>query len=792
MANSSESGSSGGENVIEQAKQDIQKEIKEAKATGKEQELANKLKQELKDAETGAKDVVKDVARFGGNQHEAEGRQVLRTLTRVAAAAAEGIIITEKPKAQELLSELAKKGLSTTTAASIESQLGDYLLGNKDIAIAPRGSEATQFEKDLKNLRIIDSNAADRITQVLKDKAADFNTSADIIEEKFELPQTRSGRGTEDEDGDTGEGEFKNVSIDQLHEVLSSKGGGRNDYATEFENFFSSRFTAEKDKNLIAALYDPHAFIKYVNVKKEEQTKKILADEKLTDTSDNRSKIDKKVREELSIEIRQGVAGLLDTIFIQLRRERATKPFDEIAREDIYHGISVTLQTLNRRIDSLSLSLKDIEDSFKKKGKSPLIELFRESEAKPVAEEVEVEVGNVKSKKTRIRIKPLAVPLSVCLSDFVKDSLRHEVSETTHLRQYLHDGRTIYYHPAGEQGFYNGLHKYSEQVQAVDVDALFNLPDGELIQNAYQLYSKYLFEQFAKQDWRHEPDQFINQLGSRYSLMEQEVIQKLQRIYGPDYSRERIENAVHMGVGMSRAIFLNEPEMAAFADPVLNEKGGGTGTSYYTNDTASLSPLNPLHWFMRWQGEQQIYPFLFVPMDAIGGGGSTGGGMWDHTKALELGKKYFESYVTGKGKQGRRLFIDEMCNMARAGGPIQRKGWRQFFANEGNFIFEPNSTNIDAINTWKALENVGYEVMYDMVSTYGGRFPDPLMRARKPEDAGGKDWASKRTEFFQYLYDKYFDTSQGSLGDYLKRIREEGARETALKRIRKGEATPET
>jgi len=784
MADATETKSNGGETVIEQAKQDIQKEIKEAKAAGKEKELADKLKQELKDAETGAKDVVSDIKKLGANQHVVEGRQVLRTLTRVAAAAAEGIVITDKPQAQKLLSSLAEKGLSTTTAASIQSQLGDYFLGNKDIVLSSANEQKSQFEKDIEALRQVDSNAADRISQVLVDKASDFGKTSGEMRAKFESSQETPER--DDRDDRDEEDPFKNVSADKIHQTLYDKGGGRNEYAAEFESYFSSRFTAEKDKNLIASLYEPHAFVKYVEEKKKELVKELLEKKNLADTEENKNKINKEATEELSKNIRADIAGLLDTIFIQLRRERATKPFEEIAREDIYHGISVTLQTLNRRIDSLSLSLKDLEDQKK----IPPIRLYRESEADPVAEEVEIEAGGQKIKKTRIRIKPLATPKEVSLSDFVKDSLRLVVSEATHLRQYLHDGRTIYYHPADpERGFYSGLGRYAEEVQGVDVDALFNLPDGDIIQNAYQLYSKALFEQFAKQDWRHEPDQFINQLGSRYSLMEREVMDKLQRMY--DIPRERIENAVHMGVGMSRAIFLNEPEMAAFADPVLNEKGGGTGTSYYTNDTSALSPLNPLHWFMRWQGEQQIYPFLFAPVDALQGGG-TGGGMWDHKKALELGNKYYESYLTGKGSQGRRLFIDELCNMARAGGPIQRKGWRQFFANEGNFIFEPNSTNLDTLKTWKALENIGYEVMYDLVSSYGGRFPDPLMRASSAKDSTGKSWAEKRTEFFQYLYEKYFDTSKGTLGDYLSQIRNGGASETALTRIRKGEASPNT
>ncbi len=797
MANPTETQPGNGENTVQKAQEQIQKEINEAKRTGTEKELAQKLIQELKDTKSKAELVAQEVKATGTNTHLEEEKKATETLVRVIAAVKAGIpIIENKPRAKQIIQELATKDLKDSTAAAIQAHLGEYLLGQKEIELSSGTGTKTDFEKDLENLKQTYPPAADVVVNALADRATEFGRTGKDIRDQYGVaePPPPPEEPREDEENESPENrsrrplqtdeKLEGVRADELHNTLIDTARtlpSSADYASDYNQYYSRYFSSLEDKNILASLYNPHAFITYVKSKKEFVTKEF---ERLG-KSITGDAADEKIGEEVSKEIRQDMSSLLDRIFVRLRRERAQKPFDEIARDDFYHGISVTLTTLNSRLDTLALALDGIE---KKEGIK--IKLYKEAEAQPLAEEVEV--GKVDGKpvmKTRIRIKPLSISKEVNLSDFVKESLRLVTSEAAHIRQYLHDGRTIYYHPADpEKGFYSGLGRYSEDLQGADVDSLFNLPDGQLIQNAYQMYSKFLFQQFAKQDWRHEPDQFINQLGSRYSLMEQEVIDKVRMLY-PTLSRERVENAVHMGVGMSRAIFLNEPEMAAFADPVLDEIGGGTGTSYYTNDTSALSPLNPLHWFMRWQGEQQIYPFLFAPVDALGGAGLGGG--WDHKKVMELGKKYAESYWKGRKELGgRRLFIDEMINMARAGGPIQRKGWRQFFANEGNFIFEPNSTNLDALKTWKALENVGYEVMYDLVSSFGGRFPPELMRASNDKDAAGKTWAQKRTEFFQYLYDKYFDTSQGTLGDYLKRIRNEGAHETALQRIRKGEASP--
>ncbi|MBI3366037.1 hypothetical protein HY041_00210, partial [Candidatus Roizmanbacteria bacterium] len=721
------------ESTVQKAQEQIQKEINEAKRTGKEKELAQKLIQELKDTKFKAEQVVDDVKKPGGiNTHLEEGKKSTETLVRVL-----------------------KKTWSPAA----------------DIVVNALADQATEFGRTGKDIR--DQYGVSEPPSTPQEPPA---TDEETLR-KLQRQQQMSERIL------AGDVSFDNVPADDLHDTLIKASA---DYAQEYASYFSRRFTDPNEKNLIAAIYNPHAFITYVDGKKTEITNKLEKEGKST----TGEKVDKEIREELSSNLRKDMTDLLEKIFVQLRRERAEKPFDEIAREDFYHGISVSLVTLNNRLDTLAAALDGLEEKGTK-----TIKLYKEAELEPTSEEVELgkdKNGEVKT-GVRFRIKPIPTSREVSLSEFVKDSLRLVVSEASHVRQYLHDGRTIYYHPADpEKGFYAGLGRYAEGLHGSDVDGLFNLPDGQLIQSAYQLYSKYLFEQFSKQNWKHEPEQFINQLGSRYSLTEEEVINALQK-ENPGLSRERAESAVHMGVGMSRAIFLNEPEMAAFADPVLSDKGAGTGTSYYTNDTASLSPLNPLHWFMRWQGEQQIYPFLFAPVDALGGGGLGGG--WNHKKVMELGTKYFESYWKGRKEMGgRRLFIDEIINMSRAGGPIQRKGWRQFFANEGNFIFEPNSTNLDALKTWKALENVGYEVVYDLVSSYGGRFPDPLMRASNDKDAAGKTWAQKRTEFFQYLYEKYFDSNQGSLGEYLGRIREgeKGARETALKRIRKGEASPNT
>ncbi len=795
MVTSTESGSGTADSIIQEAKDSANREINAATTEEQKQVLADKLKNELKDTDKQAKQAAKDIKKTEAEKQELKKKQALSLVRLLEAAQHEDIPIAKnKPKAQKVLEELSKRlekqSLSNSTLAAIEEGLKDYLTGDKDITVSKPGETKTQFERDFDVMKQSDKRAAEFVGKALIDQKSQFDLEESDMKQKFgdeseqatpspelpsspdqEFPDSMDANGRRKYFGpDAVDKIMANIKVedaDKLHDYMITYDSA---YGQAFEAYYGPKLASAPHRNLMAALYNPQAFIKYVEAEKLKIAKSGISDEE--------------VRKKVSEKIREDVSDIVDRFFIQLARERATKPFEEIVREDFYHGIGITLTTFKTALANLSSRLETIEKERANKKFPPLLELFKDTEQTVESEEVELGEGKDRVVKPRLRIKPIPKPEPVSLSEFVKNNIELLVSEKSHIREYLHDGRSIYYHPSGKDGFYAGLGGYAERMQTTDIDTLFSLPDGQIIKDAYQLYSKFLFEQFAKQDWKHEPNQFITELESRYTAMESEVIQMLKKMYS-DVPPDRLENAVYMGVGISRAIFLNEPEMAAYADPVLDEKGGGVGASYYTNDTAALNALNPMHWIMRWQGEQQIYPFLFAPIDGVHDLMKHG---WDHNKILDLGKSYFDSYTKGrKNLSGKTLFIDELINMGRTGGPGTRRGWRHYFANEGHLVFKKTTegiqtTNIDALKTWKALENIGYEVVYDMV--INGRIPGELLSAKNSQ------WAKERSDFFSYLFTKYFDQPAEELAGYLEKIRTGGARDAALKRIRDHEVAP--
>lgn len=822
MANTTETTPGNGAEVVQQTQEAIQKEINQAKAKSEEaqRELAKQLLQELKDSKVQAEKVFDDVKKTGKNAHPDEGKKSLQTLVRVVEAAKAGILLKDKPIAQQILKELANQKLQDSTAAAIQTQLGDYLIGQKDITLSPKDGQKTDFEKDLDALKQIYTPAAEVMTNSLVNQATSFGKTSSEMREKFgvvspEVQKESTARQEENQlERDTSQYDMEHLHQSVLQE-MATKGRDRNNYGYVFQNYYANYFKSEKELNLIAAIYDPNLFIKYVehNINKfktsqepeyrdpREKLKK-TAEQKLAiekrPLSELDNELDKEIRMEVSEELSKTLTSMMDRIFVRLSRERASKPYEEIARDDPYHGIAATLTQLKSAVEGLSAGLEGIEEEYKRLGKKMPM-LYRHEELEALQEEVDIgkeaEVGGKKEtvKKTRIRIKQLPVPKGVALSEFVKNHLELIASEKSHIREYLHNGRSVYYHPAhGDQGFYGGLANYAESMHTTDIDSLFHLPDGHIAQDAFHMYSKYLFGMFSRSDWQHEPSNFTSQAHSRYSQLENDVLQSIQQMY-PEIPLDRLESAVYMGVGMSRALFLNEPELAAYADPPLTPEGTLTGASYYTNDAAALNPFNPHHFFMRWQGENQIYPFLFMPVE---GEGVSKRGPWDHKQMWEKMKQFKESYWKGRRELGNtKLFIDELVDMGNVGGPAKRRGWRQLFANEANLVYKEKTVtvdgqtkkiqtgSIDALKTWQSLEKVGYEVMQDLV--LAGRLPRDLLEAKS--DA----LKTERKNFFNYLFKTYFGKSEGELDAYLETIRGGGARDAAIKRIKNGEAAPD-
>jgi len=194
-----------GEDFVAQTRDEVRQEIQAAQGNNaREVALAQKIQQEIKDAETPAKEVVQAGAAGQLDQRRQEGTQVLRTLIRATEAAKAGIPVGHNAQSQSLLTELSEKSLSISTASAIESQLKDYLLGEKTITISASGQPPTEFEQAYVRLVQTNTLAASVLSQSLI-HAAEVNRlgslDTDLVRQKFAIDQRVEQRVNEGYDG---------------------------------------------------------------------------------------------------------------------------------------------------------------------------------------------------------------------------------------------------------------------------------------------------------------------------------------------------------------------------------------------------------------------------------------------------------------------------------------------------------------------------------------------------------------------------------------------------------------
>lgn len=791
-----ETGAGSGE--VARIRAEIKDEITKADTAQKRAELAQRLLQDLKDAETPAKEFVTELKKGNANEKRDEGKQVKRALIRAAEAAKEGINVTSKANAQKILVELADKSLSDTTASAIENNLKDYLYGNKDITFSQPGTNQpkSQFEEAFEQLKQTNSTAAETVRDVLVDQSAQLGQTQDVIRDKFKV-----------EEGGTGE----NLN-EQQRRVMEQLGisDERTPFGQDKSQFYQNRIKTPDDLRLLESLYDRQKFLKYVKANLGERQADMDAVDDVFIEQANRRKeslkthiedrlrvrgealdpariadlVDREMREQVSRGIATRLTNMLDKVHVQLARERATESYEEIAQKDFLHGIAATVAAMRKAIQGLQQDFAYRE----RHGDADVnrLKLFRGVEAKSEPDKVKIQGTEID--KTMNRLHPLANPAEVSISEYLKN-LEVIFGEYTHSRAYLHNVNTIYNSPAGEHGFWGGLSGYAEKLTGGDLDALMSLPDGGLVLEAYQLYEKYLDEQFALQDWRHDPDQFTTKKGNIYSQLEEELMSAL-RIAHPDMDEDRLTSALYMAKGISRGVFLTEPEKSGYADPPLTPSGGGTATSYYTNDATGLMVFNPMHLFVRWQGEANLPAWLFMPVD-----GDSKSKIYNHKVLYNDIIKFRESYWKGrKGMGGKKVLIDDLVDFGNVGGPAKRRGWRMLWSAQDYYVFKKDaqgnilhkggfpqeaSPQEDVLKTWQSVEKIGWEVVYDYV--VNGRIDQDFLM--KKESAG------ERTEFFKYLFKTYFGQDESQFDAYINNLRKT-TKDSVYDAVRHGKSHP--
>ena len=572
-------------------------------------------------------------------------------------------------------------------------------------------------------------------------------------------------------------------------ENIDSSGGGtnrdrevHNDQVFEQNwSMFSSYFNDSEDKKLIRTLYSPEKFIEYYDEVKGELVKR---EESLVKGKDVSSV---EVAEEASKEMEIRISLLFAKLYAKLDHEKPNKFFQEIEQEDMLRGIVPVKSELKRRIQRLAQDLNDYEKDPKNKSNGRT-DFYRRLE--PESETAAIDVGKGKL-KPRTRLKLALKPERSTGSEFAH-YLDQVIEHYIQARSYTHNSRAVFLHPPGKEGFYRQLEQFAAGTTTLDFDQMMLLPDNEIFQSAFGLYNKMIEEGFAKNDWRHSTTMFTQSQNENLTPIEKRVLKQLGTMYN-GVSEERLAAALTMAVGAARGMFLTEVEMAAFADPHLDEKGNATFASYYNQDASALLAFNPMHVLYRFHGgPNKLDPIFFLPISEIKGGQAFN----NHSALWEKAKLYKESFLKGRrGFHGEKTFADMLVNIGLVGGTMQRKGWRTTWQLESLYIndTEPNGAQkTNHLKTFKYFENIGYEILQDYVTKLDQL--DPKFASARDKSGlteGEKKTVAQKKELFEYIFKKYFDFDKDpkDLNKYLDDIRS-AERNKAIDAIRKGTIGP--
>lgn len=689
--------------------------------------------------------------------------------------------LTGKESVDKVFSGLVEKiksgELSDREIVDIERTIGKQLA--EGVVLSSEGQQKSSVEKNLEDLKEINESAWRKVWQDFEENAEVLGKSRDEIKAKYEqapADQEEMRRLLE---------EHQKAQFDRE----------RSAWGQDDVSLYERRFTEEQRK-FIKVLYSPADFTDYVDYvmnggdgEKGVQRRHEIATKKqeikhhierhyrkrnLTLPENIHEKVEEVWHEEAAQEISGKLMEIANHLYLKLQQERPDKFFDEITQEDFMRGIKTTQIAISSAIDNLFITLSKIEQN----PEHPLYEkvvrnkLTRETEGDYFLDE--------RGEKRYMRVDPLPHVKQIPLSEFAQ-FLNISLNHWTHGMEYFHNTRVMFNHPPGEKGFYSQLGHYAEHLKGTDIDELLLLPDGQMILQAYHLYDKMIEEEFASQDWKHRTNQFTNQLESINTQLEKEVIERLSLLY-PEKSKEQLINAVNTAVGMARGMLLTEPEKSAFADPI-DPDGGGLYASYATNDAGALTVFNPLHVNLRWQGEHMLPMFYFMPLSNDGEGMK---GMWDHRQLWKNAELYMNSIRSGNRSADLpdKLFVDQLVDILNVGGPAKRKGWRMQYSLEPHFVYstdEKGNKYLDPLETFKAMEMIGYEALFNYVDT------DRAGKDNLRSVSGGS--AQKREGLFKYIFERYFkkDSEAGyvdvAYDKYMSTLKKE-AEKVALKELK--------
>ncbi len=748
---------------------------REALAREAQQKLGEEIKQAISSAETTQADTP-DI-----KKQKAENAK--RIFLEAKELQKENINVVN-PQSQALVDKIVEKiksgDISDSSALTIERVLGKQIIDG--IVFSKPGEQLSSTEEGFKNLLQIDPQTAHDLLTTIVSNPETYGTTRENVIQKMGMQTPENN---------------PNSQRDQTLEDISTEA-----FKGDFIQYYRSRFTQDQIE-LISTFYSPESFVTYIealndgrllkggpeeanrikqemteNVKKYWQQKnEPLSNEKV------KEEVDKQWGEKVSNEMTWRISDVINQLFLELQQKSPNKFYEEVMQEDPFQGPGMIQKKIQAAINALMTKVDQIEknsnDPLYKRIKN--LKLYRTTADPGYIEERSSDPKDV-NKKLYPRLNPLPYGGEIKnLSEFVQH-VNITIDQTIHKAEYFHNSRAIYNHPAGEKGFYGQLGGFAEMLKGADIDEIMLLPDGKYIMQAYQLYEKMLEEDFAQLDWKHRPDQFTNQLERVNSKIEIEVFKQLKAFY-PELTDSRLNTIRNSARGIATGIFLTEAEKSAYADPV-DAEGKGMVASYSTNDAQSLNVFNPLHNALRWQGEHNWNMMYFMPVRGQEGS-------WDHKQAWNNMARYMDSFIVGKGRgTGKEklpeLFADAMIDINNVGGPNKRKGWRMQYSLDGYYVYDDDNT-INALNTFKAMEAIGYEAINNFIET--DQMGEKLLKASNKNDKNYQE----REKLFKYIFKRYFSDDpnkfqESDLDNYLLNLRKDGEK-NALKKIKKNGGT---
>lgn len=591
--------------------------------------------------------------------------------------------------------------------------------------------------EDLKVLKAIDPLMHSIVVGIFAD-SADRQGIATADVDKFRL---------------TVEPEVINIDSSLRGRVEATRDDGLPEGFRSYDVLALKKFYSDADLKTVYAIIDHERPEKFLDLVLQAQTEIVDA---------HRGKSPEFIGKLVSEQMEKKITLMFAKLFSNTDTKPATEPFEKLIEVGYNDSIRSTYERmwnsfglLMQRFEAIEHSRsvggvvtpeeQKIHDSLKN------LKMYKRESFERVEEAT---VGDNRERKKIV--VPTAGLTESKMSGFLS-SVYNMVNVEQETKAFLHNMSVIFRRPAGgEGGFWGGLAKYAEQLTGVDYDTLNLLPDSHIFMTAYRLYSKYLEEEFARFNWIHQPGMFANTLLSTKSKIEQQVEADLKDQFREEVGDQdwRIRRAMTYGIGIARGVMLNEPEIAAWADPDVNPNDPqvpGKFRSYYTNDNAALTAFNPMHHFFRWQNDEMILgPLLFTKVKGIKRNLFF---HWDHREEWEDVRKFRESFSKGKlYGDDTKLFIDMLPNIARVGSLQTRGGWRMEDAYNGWLQYKGTkrkdirTEEIDYLPSWQAIENIGFEVLLDFANNKLGKDSQFF---NKPSD--------ERRAFFHYLYKQYIN-----------------------------------